>query len=224
MTDLRLVMFDCDGTLVDSQHQIIAAMGEAFAAYGQPAPSHADIRQIIGLSLHEAIAALAPDQNEEGQAALVAAYRTSFIRLRETDAIEDPLFPSVQPVLEGLREAGYLLGIATGKARRGLDHVLKKHDLAHLFVTLQTPDVAPGKPHPAMMEQAMADTGVSPENTVLVGDTVFDVEMAGHAGVAAIGVSWGYHAPDALMQAGAHTIIDHFEDLVAVLGRIWEPV
>ena len=215
------MVFDCDGTLVDSQHQIIAAMGEAFAAHHLAAPSHADIRQIIGLSLHEAIAALAPDQDEEGQAALVAAYRTSFIRLRETDAIEDPLFPSVQPVLEGLCEAGYLLGIATGKARRRLDHVLAKHGLAHLFVTLQTPDVAPGKPHPAMIEQAMAETGASPENTVLVGDTVFDVEMAGHARVAAIGVSWGYHAPEALAQAGAHSVVDRFDDIPPTLDRIW---
>lgn len=222
MSEVKLVVFDCDGTLVDSQHQIVAAMTAAFAAHGWAAPTPAETRKVIGLTLEDAMAMLTPDKETEAHRSLADTYRQAFQQLREAGDIEDPLFPGVQTVLQALYDAGHVLGIATGKSRRGLDHVLKKYGLADLFVTLQTPDVAPGKPHPAMLEQAMNDTGARRQNTVLVGDTVFDIQMAGHARVASIGVSWGYHTPHALQDAGADHVIDRFEDLVPALNQLWE--
>jgi phosphoglycolate phosphatase len=216
---LRLVVFDCDGTLVDSQHAIVACMREAFSAHGCAVPEDAAVRQLIGLSLDEAVARLAVAGVPAAEVA--EAYRRAFFAMRSRPDFHEPLFPGVAAALEALDAAGCLLGIATGKARRGLLATLERHGLSDRFATLQTADLSPGKPHPAMLLRAMAETGVDPDRTVLVGDTSYDMEMARRAGARAIGVAWGYHDRRELEAAGADRIVERCEELAdCVLGLL----
>ena len=224
----NLVVFDCDGTLVDSQHAIVATMSAAFEAAGLPSPAAGDVRRVVGLSLEsavarllEAVGAAAGARGLERRAQEVAElYRRAFLALRSDADYHEPLFPGAKDTLAGLQALEVLLGIATGKGRRGLLATLESHGLADYFVTLQTADSAPGKPHPGMLEQAMAETGSARHDTVLVGDTVFDIEMARSAGVTAIGVSWGYHEAEELAAAGAHRVIDSFSELLPLLASL----
>ena len=208
---LSLVVFDCDGTLVDSQHAILACMREAFATHGCAAPEDAAIRNVIGLSLDEAVARLAAAGEPADK--LAETYRQAFFTMRSRPGFHEPLFPGVVAALESLDSAGCLLGIATGKARRGLLATLERHRLSGRFVTLQTADLNPGKPHPAMLLRAMAETGADPGRTVLVGDTSYDMEMARRAGARAVGVAWGYHDRRELEAAGADRIVERCEEL-----------
>lgn len=220
MSDLRLVVFDCDGTLVDSQHLIFAAIGQAFKALGQPVPGLDEVRRIVGLSLVEAMSGLLPQGAADLHLQLAEAYKAAFRELRSARAVHAPLFPLVRETLEALSAAGYLLGVATGKSRVGLAATLEEHGLADYFTTLQTADDAPGKPHPGMLKQAMSAVGARPQDTVLVGDTVFDIEMAGNAAVAGVGVDWGYHPPAELTQAGAHTVIASYGELLPIVETL----
>ncbi len=120
--------------------------------------------------------------------------------------LEQPLFDGIADLLGGLRQAGWLLGIATGMSDRGLTHCLAAHGLTDHFVTLQTADRHPSKPHPAMLEAALAEAGAEPAQAVMIGDTAFDMQMARDAGVGALGVDWGYHEPDELRAAGARFV------------------
>jgi phosphoglycolate phosphatase len=210
---IRLVVFDCDGTLVDSQHNIIRSMTAAFRDSGLPDPTAEEVRSIVGLSLREAMAVLTPDLDDDGHAGLVEAYRNAYTRLRMDNQMEEELYPGVHDVLMDLEAAGFLLGVATGKSLRGLHATIERHGLEGRFVTLQTADLAPSKPHPAMLHQAMAEAGAEPQQTILVGDTTFDMTMAANAGVAAIGVSWGYHPVARLREAGAADVIETFSAL-----------
>lgn len=221
---LPFVVFDVDGTLVDSQHTIAASMATAFDLHGHPRPDLRDVRRVVGLSLVEAVARLLPGEPDARHAAVAEDYKAAFFALRSRDDHDDPLFPGVRDVLSALAAAGYQLGICTGKSRRGLAAVLAHHGLSAHFVTAQTADGHPGKPHPAMLRQAMVEAGAEPATTVLVGDTSFDMAMARNAGVAPIGVSWGYHEAAELTDAGAGVVIDHFDDLPAeVAGLIGMP-
>lgn len=225
MTDaLRLAVFDCDGTLVDSQHSIVATMQAAWRAVGRDdPPAPAAIRRVVGLPLVEAVARLLPDEAAAEHRRLADAYRAGWPAQREGARHSDPLFPGAREVLDALDAAGVLLGIATGKGRRGLIDTLDLHGLADRFVTLQTSDVAAGKPHPEMLERAMAEAGARPENTAMIGDTVFDILMARNAGVTAIGVSWGYHEVEELHASGALAVIDQFAALPTVLETLAWP-
>lgn len=217
----RLVIFDCDGTLVDSQHLIAAAMAETFATIGLAAPPTAVVRRVVGLRLDEAIARLLPERHVEHAAALAETYKAAFQRLRADPATpQDPLFPAARETLRALAEADYLLGVATGKSRRGLRVTLERHGLADLFVTVQTADDAPGKPDPTMVRQAMDEAGARPHETIVIGDTVFDMIMAANAGVRALGVRWGYHEPRELLEAGALGLVERFDELPARLGAL----
>jgi phosphoglycolate phosphatase len=216
---LRLVVFDCDGTLVDSQHAILRAMTAAFSAEGMAAPSGEAVRRIVGLPLEECMARLALGETAARCARLVEGYKAAFFALRQRPDHYEPLFPGALDALDALERAGFLLGIATGKARRGLLAVLERHGLERRFVTLQTADLCPGKPNPDMLLRAMAETGAAAEDSVMVGDTTFDMEMARNAGVAGIGVGWGYHPADELKAAGAHLLIDDFAALAPALAR-----
>lgn len=224
MGDFRLIVFDCDGTLVDSQHLIFAAIGQAFDSLAQPVPGLDDVRRIVGLSLVEAMGVLAPQGSADLHLELAEAYKSAFKDLRSARKVQAPLFPLVAETLEALGEAGFLLGIATGKSRVGLAFTLEEHALAPYFTTLQTADDAPGKPHPGMLEQAMNEVGATPQSTVLVGDTVYDIEMAKNAGVAGVGVDWGYHPPEELKQAGANAIIASFGELPPIVETLTGPV
>lgn len=220
MTAPRLVIFDVDGTLIDSQHQIVAAMVHAFGAAGLPPPPREEILSIVGLSLPEAMRALAPHLPEGDTRALAGHYRDGFVGQRACGAAVAPLYPGARAALDRLASTRTLLGVATGKARRGLDHILAAHDLGGRFVTAQTSDSHPSKPHPSMIMQALADARCAPEHTVMVGDTSFDIEMGRAAGVATIGVSWGYHPTEALASAGADAVIDGFGALDAALLQV----
>ncbi len=214
----RLVLFDVDGTLVDSLDHIMAAMERAFAARDLPPPSRAAVREIIGLSLEEAMARLVPALSAEACRALAAAYRQAFFDLHSRGGADAPLFAGIDRVIAALAaDPVTLLGVATGKSRRGLDRLFAAHDLARHFHTLQTADAHPSKPHPAMVLAALAETGVRPERAVMVGDTTYDMEMARAAGIVPIGVAWGYHSPAALMAAGAQAIAG---DPVALLDML----
>ena len=219
MTDLRLVIFDVDGTLVDSQSHIVAAMTAAFEAEGRPVPAVPDILGVVGLSLPVAIGTLAPDLAPERAERMVDAYRKAFFDLRVGNAAS-PLYPGAVEALQALAAADeVLLGIATGKSRRGLDHILEAHGIAHHFATIQVADQHPSKPHPAMVLAALAETGVAPANAVMIGDTEFDIEMGRAAGVRTIGVSWGYHPPERLSRADG--LVERFQALPDMVARLW---
>jgi phosphoglycolate phosphatase len=202
----RLALFDCDGTLVDGQAPHRLALAEAFAAEGLEPPSDDAARRLIGLGLVETMAALLPDAPDAEHLRLAETYKRAFHGLRTRGLVEEPLFPGIPALLDALEEDGWLLGIATGKSARGLDLCLSCHGLSRRFVTRQTADLHPSKPHPSMIEAAMAEAGASPETTMMLGDTSYDMAMARAAGAAAIGVAWGYHPPEELLAAGAHQI------------------
>jgi phosphoglycolate phosphatase len=203
---MKLAVFDCDGTLADGQAAICAAMAGAFAACGLAAPPNHAVRRIVGLSLQVAVRQLAPDAGEAAHAALVAAYKQAFFAARSDGSLHEPLFEGIDHLIAQLVAGGWTLGVATGKSDRGLAGLLEVHGLDALFATLQTSDRHPSKPHPAMLEAALAEAGASPDEAVMIGDTTFDMEMARAAGVRAIGVAWGYHSPDELIAAGAEAV------------------
>ena len=216
---MRLVIFDCDGTLVDSQHVIIECMRMAFQSRGLTPPLPYDVKRIVGLALAEAIHRLHPEGDSVLIANLVDSYKECFVELRAKPDLNEPLYEGVAEVLTCLEEQEYILGIATGKSRRGLLATLETHGLRKHFTTLQTTDDAPGKPHPGMLEQAMAETGTDKHESVFIGDTIFDMEMATNAGTGAFGVSWGYHEVAELRVAGAHLVMDKICELPPLLAR-----
>jgi phosphoglycolate phosphatase len=204
----RLAVFDCDGTLVDGQASICEAMEAAFAAHGLRAPDRHHVRRAVGLSLPQAVRRLLPDLADEVHHAIAEEYKLAFRAARSEGRLEEPLFDGIADTIASLRTAGWLLGVATGKSDRGLIHCLATHGLGDAFVTLQTADRHPSKPHPAMLEAALAEAMADPGDAVMIGDTAYDIAMARAAGVRAIGVAWGYHDPAELMTAGAEWIAD----------------
>ncbi len=220
MTDLRLAVFDCDGTLVDSQASIIACVNAAWAAEGLASPSAESVRRGVGLRLDEAIARLAPDLPPATLGRLTDGYRRAFLDLRDEAAVEEPLYAGISELLDQLDAAGWLLGIATGKGQMGLKKTLNNHGLVERFVTLQTADIAAGKPSPDMLHRASAETGVSLDRVIMIGDTTYDILMARNAGVVAVGVAWGYHPTDELNAAGADAIVDTAAEIFAAANRL----
>ncbi|PLK26488.1 HAD hydrolase-like protein [Novosphingobium sp. TH158] len=204
----RLAVFDCDGTLVDGQASICEAMEAAFTEAGLPAPDRHSVRRIVGLSLPQAVRRLAPEADGRVQALAVDAYKRAYRTAREQGRIAEPLFDGIAPLLDDLRQAGWLLGVATGKSDRGLNHCLATHGLTGHFATLQTADRHPSKPHPSMMEAALAETLADPAQAVMIGDTAFDMALAVNCGVRAIGVDWGYHDRAELVAAGAEWVAE----------------
>jgi len=216
----RLAVFDCDGTLVDSAATICCAVRDGFAACGIAEPGDAAARSIIGLSLVEAMQVLHPAGDAALHGRLADAYKASFLALRSAGEVREPLYDGIAQAIADLDTCGWLLGVATGKSDRGLAHVLEAHSLHPRFVTLQTADRHPSKPHPSMLEQAMAEAGAAPATTAMIGDTSYDMAMARAAGCAAIGVAWGYHQVDTLVAAGADVVATHPSELVAVLEAL----
>ncbi len=214
---VRLAVFDCDGTLADGQAAISRSMERAFASCGLACPPRNEVLRIVGLSLPVAVRRLAPDAGEEAHAAIVLAYKEAFFQARTSGEHSEPLFEGIDPLVRSLHGAGWTLGIATGKSDRGLGGLLAVHGLGEFFATLQTADRHPSKPHPAMLEAALAEAGAVPREAVMIGDTTYDIEMARAAGVRALGVAWGYHAPDELLDAGAAAVAAsaaELEDLI----------
>ncbi|TWB44138.1 HAD-IA family hydrolase [Nitrospirillum pindoramense] len=217
----RLALFDCDGTLVDSQHAIIAAMAAGFAAQGLAPPQDEAVRRQVGLSLDVAILGLLPEGVGPGAVAGIAtAYKAAFFENRERGGAVEPLYPGLVAALDALEAAGFLLGIATGKSHRGLVATLEQHGLTGRFLTLQTADRAAGKPAPDMALRAMAEVGADPATTVVIGDTSYDMMMARAAGAAALGVAWGYHAPENLLAAGAARVCHDYAEVPAAVAAL----
>ena len=209
----RLAVFDCDGTLVDSQHSICAAMTLAFEGEKLAAPDRTTILSVVGLSLPLAIARLLPEAEADFHEHLSESYKRAFQQMRRDNAVSDPLYPGIAELIRELDANGWLLGVATGKSDRGLNLCLAHHGIAAHFVTLQTADRHPSKPHPSMLLTAMAEAGASPETTVMIGDTSYDIDMALSAGTRALGVGWGYHLPADLIAAGAHAVAMDSDEL-----------
>ena len=215
---VRLAVFDCDGTLVDGQASICEAMDSGFAAAGLPAPDHHDVRRIVGLSLPQAIRLLAPDTAQSDQTQIVEGYKQAFRDSRSQGRLQEPLFAGIAELIAQLRGAGWLLAVATGKSDRGLQSCLATHGISNHFISLQTADRHPSKPHPAMLEAAMADALAEPRNTVMIGDTSFDMDMARAVPVRAIGVNWGYHTSAELSAAGAEAVATSPQNLGELLA------
>lgn len=216
---MKLAVFDCDGTLIDGQASICEAMEAAFAGQGLVAPARTLIRRAVGLSLPQAIGQLLPDAPSAQRAGLVEGYKDAFRAARSDGRVAQPLFAGIAETLSALHAAGWTLGVATGMSDRGLTHCLSHNGIADLFVTLQTADRHPSKPHPAMLEHALFEAGAQPEEAVMIGDTSYDMRMAGNAGVRAIGVDWGYHCPLELTEAGAETVVETPSQLLEYLLR-----
>jgi phosphoglycolate phosphatase len=212
----RLVIFDCDGTLVDSQHMICSAMQSAFDAHGLPCPPREKVLSIVGLSLNEAFAVLGDGLPA---ASLVARYKDAFFALRQRSDYLEPLYPGAAETVRALAARDdVVLGIATGKSQRGVRAVLGAHGLLDHFHVIKTSDDAPSKPDPGMVLQAISESGVDAADAVMIGDSIYDMAMARAAGAAAIGVAWGYHTPQALREAGARQVISGFSELMPLIG------
>lgn len=211
---MKLAVFDCDGTLIDGQASICAAMEATFGAHGLIAPPRSAIRRAVGLSLPQAMRQLLPESDEGQQQAMAESYKQAFRTARSEGRVSQPLFEGVEDCLRGLAGAGWTLGIATGMSDRGLTHCLEGNGIADLFVTLQTADHHPSKPHPAMLEQALVEAGALPAEAVMIGDTGYDMQMATTAGTRAIGVDWGYHHPRELEAAGAEWVAESPTELL----------
>ncbi|KPF63495.1 hypothetical protein IP69_19105 [Bosea sp. AAP35] len=218
---MDLIIFDLDGTLINSEAILLAAQVETFARHGLVHPGREAGLGVVGLTLDIALMRLgglpAPD------AALAETYKQVFGAMRQQaqidSALDEPLFPGVAETLAALAETpGVKLGIATGKSRRGADYIIARHGWEGLFATVQTADDAPSKPHPGMILRALAETGAAPQRTAMVGDASFDIEMARAAGVVPVAVSWGFQPVAHLVALGARHVLDNFPELPGVLG------
>lgn len=213
----KLLVFDWDGTLMDSEGHIIHCMVAAFADLGQPPPLDDAIRNVIGLGLSEAVAGLCTQAQMPMVEDLALAYRKHFF----ADSFDaSGLFPAVEATLEHLANQGYLLTVATGKSRRGLDKVLKETGLGHFFVATRCADETFSKPHPEMLHQLLDFTGTSPEEAVMIGDTEYDLLMAKNAGTDAIGVCYGVHEPERLLSHGPLVCLEQIADLPSFLDSL----
>lgn len=219
----KLVIFDVDGTLVDSQAHIVASMTVAFDAVGVLVPDRQAILSIVGLSLPYAIRELAPEVHDDVIDQMVAAYKADFGANRIKANASFPLFPGAQAAIQRLSARDdVMLAIATGNSRRGLNALLASWPFGNVFLSTQCADDHPSKPHPSMVQACLAECGSDAANAIVVGDTTYDMEMARAARCAAVGVSWGYHSADALRTTGAKKVIDQFDQLDAALDEIWK--
>lgn len=213
----RLAVFDCDGTLIDGQAAICDAMEAACRTVGIACPPRKEIRRIVGLSLTHALRKLVPYATDEQREDVLRAYKMYFFSARSEGRLHEPLFDGMLDLLERLRDAGWQLAVATGKSDRGLHAVLETFGIREHFVSLQTADRHPSKPHPAMLEAALFEAAIEPQHAVMIGDTTFDMDMARAAGVRAVGVDWGYHEAHELLDAGAVGVAGSIAELEALL-------
>jgi len=220
---MRLVIFDVDGTIVDSAAHIVDTARFVFRKNDLPVPSDLDIRAIIGLSLEIAMQKLRPELDDAAAERLAQEYRDHFNHKIEIGSLEEQLYPGAIETIEKLgQQDETLLGIATGKRLRGVERLFKEYGFGHHFQTLQTPDNNPSKPNPGMVLTAMSETGVDVAKTVMIGDTSYDMAMAKAAGAKALGVNWGYHDHSTLLESGADLVIDHYHQLIDAIDELTE--
>jgi len=213
----RLVVFDWDGTLMDSAAKIVNCFRRAACDAGQPVPSARAVRGIIGLGLAQALERLFPGAGHDALVRVADAYRGHFL---EHDDTPTGLFPGVREGLAGLRDDGFRLAVATGKVRRGLDRVLAETGTAELFDATRCVDEAASKPDPLMLHDLLALTGVEAQAAVMVGDTTFDLQMAAAAGMDALAVRYGAHEPESLEAERQLACLDAFDEVVGWLRRV----
>ncbi len=216
---MKLAVFDVDGTLVDSRAILKQASDRAFTALGLTPPPYDELRQIVGLSLREGLTILAPDHSADVVDALVDYYKSSFGDLHRDPAFVEPLYDGAAALLDRLKADGWRIAMATGKSRRGVETIVAMHGWADLFDSTHCADDGPGKPHPAMLLEAMAALGAEPTCTVMIGDTAHDIGMARAAGVRAVGVTWGFHTRAEIEASGADIVVDTFSELAEELER-----
>ena len=217
---MNLVLFDCDGTLVDSAHIIHNCMEKTFLEAGFEAPQVHQTKSIIGLTLDVAIARILGRAVDMQVLKMAARYKDHNQELRQNGPFHEPFFDGIWDVLDDLRARDeILIGIVTGKSRRGLNTLIDKHDLNDAIIASRTADECPSKPHPAMVLECCEQTGVRPEQTVVIGDAIYDIEMARSAGATAIGVSWGYGDTASLEGAGAHEVLHEPAAILPLIDR-----
>lgn len=211
---IKLVVFDWDGTLMDSEARIVSCLRASMVDLSLPARSDTELKNIIGLGLREAIESLFPDISVELQQAFVERYRYHFITANPTPS---SLFDGAMDTVLQLDSLGYFLAVATGKGRRGLDKILLETGLDKVFHSTRCADETFSKPHPQMLEQILEELGVLPEEAVMVGDTEYDMLMARNAGVAAVGVSYGVHEVQRLQTHEPLMVINAITELLPFL-------
>ncbi len=221
MASHTLIVFDCDGTLIDSQDLIVQAMNNTFDREGMVNPQREKTLSIVGLSLVEAMQIMAPEVSEADHVRLANGYRSAFGDLIADASRKEPFYEGAEETIRRLAARDdVVLGMATGKSQRGVRRILEQHNMEGCFVTIQTADDAPSKPHPAMLHQAMAEAGASPQNTIMIGDTTYDLEMARAAGTHPIGVAWGYHPEEHLAPLSTQSIMRDFKELNILLESL----
>lgn len=223
MSDLRLVIFDVDGTLVDSQEMIYAAFTWAYNDAGLPVPPRDRALSFVGRSLELIFPELSPELDAETHAALTQGYRDAYFHIRKERGSNatSPFFPGARSALDALKAQDWtVLAVATGKSKRGLDKLIEGYGLEDYFLSQQTADHHPSKPHPAMVQACLAETGIAPDRAVMIGDTTYDIDMGRAAGVKTIGVSWGYHSVETLQ---ADRVIETFDVLSSTIDELIGP-
>jgi phosphoglycolate phosphatase len=219
---MKLVLFDCDGTLVDSAKLIHEVMARTFVHFGFDRPEIASTKSIIGLTLDIAIARMQGKQHVDDEAtAMMVHYKSIFAQTRAEAGFEEPLFDGIKEMIGTLaaREE-IIMGAVTGKSRRGLDMIMDTHGFRPHFVVSRTADDCPSKPHPGMVTECCDQTGIVPADTIVIGDAIYDMQMAKAAGAKAIGVAWGYASQPDLWAAGADAIVGHSSEIPGHIPQI----
>lgn len=216
---MKLVLFDCDGTLVDSAHVIHRCMQASFDDHGFTQPSLSETMSIIGLSLHDAIGILLKDQKTNQLDKMVQDYKDHFFKIRTQENLLEPLYDGIRDLLDQLKKQDELiLGVVTGKSTRGLIAILEGHGLSDHFLPIRTADDCPSKPHPAMVIECCDEVGIDASSTYVIGDSTFDMDMANHAKAISIGVDWGYASVAELKKSGANHIISKPSEIIDIIG------
>lgn len=218
MYDIKLLVFDWDGTLMDSEAQIVTCMQAAIVDLSLEPRSADQVKNIIGLGLHEAVTALYPQADDSLVVAMADRYRDHWLAGYQ----QSPLFPGVEETLQFLKGEGFQLAVATGKGRRGLDKVLSETGLTALFDATRCSDETRSKPHPLMLEQIMSELRIAPEQTLMIGDTEYDMEMACNAQAHPVAVSYGVHEWERLQRHAPLTCLDQITELSDWLAEIAE--
>ncbi len=219
MTARPLAIFDVDGTLVDSRAIIHRAAVESAQGVGMAEPSYDAVRQIVGLSLAPALRELAPELDDADHARFVSGFQAAFQRFHAEPGFKEPLYDGAEQTLRRLKGEGWIIAMATGNSRRGVERILNLHGWGEVFDTTWCADDGPGKPHPNMITQALKATGADPAHAIMIGDTAHDMRMALNAQVYPQGVDWGFHTADEIRAAGARHVASTFDELEAALDR-----
>ncbi len=216
MSKYSLLVFDWDGTLMDSKAQIVNCMQSAIQALQEEPPSNEQISNIIGLGLEEAIISLYPLMDGKRVVKMAQTYREFYLYKDKTPS---PLFPGVPEMLAGLREQGYNLAVATGKSRRGLDKGLQETNLHEMFPITRCADETRSKPHPQMLEEILVDHNLEPQQALMIGDSEYDLQMAQNAKVDSLAVSYGVHGLIRLLKQDPVGFVDKAEQIPGWLEK-----